>query len=138
MRDGGILCGLVGPGGAEALRSIRRIQNRFLRGGMRRNDGRLRLALGTPRIGRFGLRGCGLANVGRLRNGLAVARPRLDRRVARAAMAATPRLAARLVVLLTLGPRPFLEKRLAIGNRNLIIGRMNLPKSQETVTSSAA
>ena len=52
-------------------------------------------------------------------------------------MAAAAPFAARLVVVLALGQRLFLEKRLTIGDRNLIIVRMNFGKSEKAVSIAA-
>ena len=63
--------------------------------------------------------------------------PGLDLRSTRAPMAAAASFAARLFVLLALGQGFLFEQRLSIGDRNLIIVRMNFGEGKKTVAIAA-
>ncbi len=60
-----------------------------------------------------------------------------DLGLARTAVAAATPFGAGLLVVLAMGKRLLLQKSLTICNRNLIIVRMNLRKSEETVPVAA-
>ena len=67
------------------------------------------------------------------RQRFAVARSRFNFGLARASMPAAPPFSGRFVVLLPLRKRLLLQKRLTVGDRNLIIIGMNFGKGQEAV-----
>ena len=56
---------------------------------------------------------------------------------ARTTMSAAAPLAVRFVFFLALGKRLFLEQRLTVGDRNLVVVRMNFGKSEEAVAIAA-
>ena len=68
---------------------------------------------------------------------LVVARARARLVRARSAMAAAAALSARLVILVVRGLRLFLEQRLPVGDRDLIVVRMDFRKGEEAVPIAA-